>query len=388
MSRRPASGRIAARLLPWFERHGRHDLPWQHELSPYRVWVSEIMLQQTQVATVIPYFVRFLRRFPEMAALAAASQDQVLRLWAGLGYYARGRNLHRAAREVMLRHGGRLPETLEELVALPGIGRSTAGAILALAHGQRQPILDGNVKRVLARVFAVREPPDQASSRLWSLAEECTPPSRIAEYTQAIMDLGATVCTRVRPDCVQCPLKGDCIAFAAGLVDELPARKRRRRRPRRRTHMLLVTRGGRLLLSRRPPRGIWGGLWAPPEFADASAANRWAETTFGSRLRAPRRLPVVTHSFTHFDLDIVPWVLALTGEGRGGRVAGQRWQVIAARTQVGLPAPVARLIRGGLAAGRSRESGNGENGEMRTARPRGGGSRSRALPGGARPAHP
>ncbi|MGQ0430205.1 MAG: A/G-specific adenine glycosylase [Gammaproteobacteria bacterium] len=387
MKRGLAPGRIAAKLLPWFERHGRHDLPWQRNPSPYRVWVSEVMLQQTQVATVIPYFERFLRRFPDPSALAAAPQDEVLRHWAGLGYYARGRNLHRAAREIVARHGGRLPETPEGLLSLPGIGRSTAGAILALAHGRRHPILDGNVKRVLARVFAVRKPPDAAMSLLWSLAENCTPAARVAEYTQAIMDLGATVCTRVRPDCVHCPLRHDCGAFAAGLVDELPARKRRRPRPRRRTHMLFVTQGGRVLLRRRPPRGIWGGMWTPPEFANAASAARWAAVAFGKRAASLRRLPAVTHSFTHFDLDIAPWLLALPGAGKARRRAGERWQALAAPAEVGLPAPVARWVRNGLAAGRVQEPGDGEDGELRAARPRSGGPRSRALSRGTRPAH-
>jgi A/G-specific adenine glycosylase len=205
---------IAPPLLAWFDAHGRRGLPWQQDATPYRIWVSEVMLQQTQVETVIPYFTRFIARFPDIASLAAASTDEVLALWSGLGYYARGRNLHRAAAVVMSVHGGALPETLEDLMALPGIGRSTAGAILALAHGQRQPILDGNVKRVLSRVFAVRDAPGSVASvaRLWALAETCTPATRVAEYTQAIMDLGATLCTRTRPACDRCPLGAGCAA--------------------------------------------------------------------------------------------------------------------------------------------------------------------------------
>ncbi|MGH8249567.1 MAG: A/G-specific adenine glycosylase, partial [Steroidobacteraceae bacterium] len=209
---------VGETLLAWFEAHGRRNLPWQQDPTPYRVWVSEVMLQQTQVETVVPYFARFVARFPNVAALAAAAQDEVLALWSGLGYYARARNLHRAAQEVVKHHDGRLPESLEALMALPGIGRSTAGAILALAHGERHAILDGNAKRVLARVFVVRTPAGSAATaaRLWSLAEACTPAARVAEYTQAIMDLGATVCTRARPACDRCPLAHGCGARAQG----------------------------------------------------------------------------------------------------------------------------------------------------------------------------
>ena len=213
-----APAKLAAALLPWFDAHGRRDLPWQVNPTPYRVWVSEVMLQQTQVETVKPYFERFMARFPDVAALAQAPQDEVMRLWSGLGYYARARNLHRAAMEILELHGGRLPETFAELIALPGIGRSTAGAILALARGERHAILDGNVKRVLTRVFLVEEPPESAAGlkKLWALAEACTPDGRVAEYTQAIMDLGATVCVRSNPACDRCPLASGCRAFATG----------------------------------------------------------------------------------------------------------------------------------------------------------------------------
>jgi A/G-specific adenine glycosylase len=363
---------IAPQLLNWFDVHGRRGLPWQENATPYRVWVSEVMLQQTQVETVIPYFTRFIARFPDIASLAAASADEVLTLWSGLGYYARGRNLHRAAAVVVSRHGGALPETLEDLVALPGIGRSTAGAILALAHGQRQPILDGNVKRVLSRVFAVRDVPGSAaySTRLWTLAEACTPATRVAEYTQAIMDLGATLCTRRRPACDRCPLAAGCAAHALDLVEELPARRARAPRRRKRTQMVFVVHDGRLLLQRRPAQGIWGGLWSPPEFADARAARRWWQSRFGSAAGKGRRLPAVRHAFTHFDLDIEPWVVPL----RRARAAGADavWQELRATADIGLPAPVARLMAEGL---------DGQDGAMRDARPRGGRPRARALSG-------
>ncbi|HXV41077.1 MAG TPA: A/G-specific adenine glycosylase [Steroidobacteraceae bacterium] len=382
----PQPQTIARKLLPWFRRHGRHDLPWQRNPTPYRVWISEVMLQQTQVATVIPYYERFLRRFPDAKSLAAARQDEVLGLWAGLGYYARARNLHRAAREIVARHGGTLPRTLEGLMALPGIGRSTAGAIMALAHGARHPILDGNAKRVLARLFLVREPPDTAGAALWALAEQCTPATRVAEYTQAIMDLGATLCTRARPACDRCPLREECGARAAGLVDELPARRQRRPRIIKRTHMVYVQKGGRVLLRRRAAKGIWGGLWAPPEFADAREARLWCKGFIADAV--PRRLPVLRHSFTHFDLDISPWVLEIP---RGGSVRagqGERWLTPGVDARLGLPAPVARLLAAGLSNGDgAKESANGQDGEMRVARARGGRPRSRAVPRGAGPAH-
>ncbi len=380
----PQPAVIAARLLRWFGRHGRHDLPWQRNPTPYRVWISEVMLQQTQVETVIPYFERFMRRFPDIATLAAARQDEVLHLWSGLGYYARGRNLHRAAQIVVAPHGGRLPETLPELMALPGIGRSTAGAILALAHGQRHPILDGNVKRVLARVFLVREEPwtPAGSARLWQLALDCTPGLRVAEYTQAIMDLGATVCTRTQPDCRHCPLRRECGALAAGAVEELPARRIRKARRLRRTHMILVVQDGRVLLRQRPEQGIWGGLWAPPEFEDARSARNWCAKEFSTR--PLRRLPALRHSFTHFALDIEPQVLDLGTRRRApGAAPGSVWYRCDQPQSIGLPAPVAELIRQSLAAGSGgkRKSGHGENGAVRAARTRGGGPRPPAVPG-------
>ena len=364
--------KLAAALLPWFETQGRRDLPWQTNPTPYRVWVSEVMLQQTQVETVKPYFERFMARFPDAAALAEAPQDEVMRLWSGLGYYARARNLHRAAIEVLEQQGGRLPETFESLTALPGIGRSTAGAILALARGQRHPILDGNVRRVLARVFLVEEPPDSTAGlkKLWALAEACTPHARVAEYTQAIMDLGATVCGRSNPACDRCPLAFGCRALAAGRAQELPVARRRAARRLRRTHMVFVLAGGRVLLERRPSRGIWGGLWAPPEFADAQSAEAWLAGGFGAAARRPAQLPLVRHAFTHFDLDIEPWVIELGGKGGGVGDGDARWHELASVPAVGLPAPVARLLE---------EIRNGSNGPVRQARPRSGRPRSVAV---------
>jgi A/G-specific adenine glycosylase len=364
---------IAGRLLPWFDTHGRHDLPWQSEATPYRVWISEVMLQQTQVETVKPYFERFMARFPDVATLAAAPQDEVMMLWSGLGYYARARNLHRAATAVVARHGGELPETFDALIALPGIGRSTAGAILALARGQRHPILDGNVKRVLARVFLVEDAAESSAGlkKLWALSEAATPHARVAAYTQAIMDLGATVCTRAQPACERCPLADGCAAFAAGRTAEVPAARRRAPRRLKRTHMLFVLAAGRVLLERRPPQGIWGGLWSPAEFADEDALEGFVASRFGA-VGPLRRLATVQHAFTHFDLDIEPWVVELATE-RGAAAEGEaRWVALGATEAVGLPAPVARLLE---------ELKHGANGPVRETRPRGGRPRESAVSG-------
>ena len=371
MSLDPA--RLADALLPWFDAQGRHDLPWQSDPTPYRVWVSEVMLQQTQVDTVKPYFERFIARFPDPAALAAASADEVMGHWSGLGYYARARNLHRAAQEIVARHDGQLPASLDDLMALPGIGRSTAGAILALAWGQPHPILDGNVKRVLARAFLVEEAPDSSAGlrRLWQLATAATPTERVAAYTQAIMDLGATVCTRANPDCTRCPLANGCAALAAGRTDALPVAKRRAPRRERSAHFVFVVAGDRVLLERRPPRGIWGGLWAPPEFPDAEAA----EAFMAGRFERPRLPGGCRPSGMHSLISISRsspgcsnWALrrALVAEGES------RWHELAALEAVGLPAPVARLLE---------ELRDGQNGSLRETRPRGGRPRATAVPG-------
>ena len=346
-TKRRTDGDVAQRLLAWYDRHGRKDLPWQHPRTPYRVWLSEIMLQQTQVATVIPYFLRFVEKFASLPALAAAAQDEVLALWSGLGYYSRARNLHRAARLCAERHGGELPRDFDALLALPGIGRSTAGAILAQAFGERHAILDGNVKRVLARFHGVRGWPGspRVEKALWQLAEAHTPTERIADYTQAIMDLGAALCARGRPACGDCPLAADCTAHRDGATAQLPERKPARALPTRSTVMLVLRdRSGRVLLERRPPTGVWAELWSLPEAADADAARR----EFGRELADAeirfRRLTPFVHTFSHYRLDVTPLALDLDGAPRVADTATRRWLHPREAAALGLPAPVRKLI--------------------------------------------
>ncbi len=300
---------FSATLLDWFVHNGRKDLPWQQSRDPYAVWVSEIMLQQTQVATVIPYFRRFLERFPDIETLARASIDEVLHLWTGLGYYARGRNLHRAAQVIAASHNGHFPRTLEAACALPGIGRSTAGAILAFAYGQRHPILDGNVKRVLARYHGVSGWPGARAveRQLWALAEAHMTEAQIENYTQAIMDLGATICRRIRPDCGSCPLDRGCVAFSQGNPGDYPGSARRRPLPVKQVQMILLRdRQGKVLLQQRPPSGVWGGLWGFPECDPTVDASTWCRTAFGLEIALDAPWPLLRHRFSHFRLDITP----------------------------------------------------------------------------------
>lgn len=345
------SSAFAHALLSWYDRAGRKHLPWQQGRTPYRVWVSEIMLQQTQVATVVPYYERFMARFPDVHALASAPVDEVLHLWTGLGYYARARNLHRAAQQVVTQYDGEFPHTLDEMQALPGIGRSTAGAILALARAQRHPILDGNVKRVLARYFAVHGYPGEAAveRQLWAYAEQCTPHTRIGEYTQAIMDLGATVCVRTRPACDLCPVRERCAARLSHLQASLPTPRPRKARPKRRAFALIVVRqDGAVLLERRPAVGLWGGLWTLPQFETADAALAWlqARSLCHEFSLIERDLPVYNHAFTHFDLALQPWVLRLPTPG--GSLADAEhlcWYDPAQPQRIGLSKPALDLMK-------------------------------------------
>ncbi len=341
--------RFARDLLDWHAVHGRHDLPWQLDPTPYRVWISEIMLQQTQVSAAIPYYRRFLRRFPSLERLAAADVDDVMHQWSGLGYYARARNLHRAAGIVMREFGGKFPDNLDAIMSLPGIGRSTAGAILAFCHGQRHPILDGNVKRVLARCFAVPGYPGDApvANVLWELSDRLTPEKGVAQYTQAIMDLGATVCTRSRPDCDACPLVTDCLAFEQGDPAAYPGRRAKPERPLREVQMLLIEdAAGNVLLEKRPPTGIWGGLWSLPE---APAGKRRPACPLpGVRMLAAGPDPEpLRHGFTHFELLIRPRRYRLTGPVDGVMDGDSHlWYNPLEPQPVGLPAAIRRLLSG------------------------------------------
>ena len=338
---------FAARLLAWYDLHGRHDLPWQQGRNLYRVWVAEIMLQQTQVTTVIPYYKNFLQKFPNLKQLALADQDQVLQAWAGLGYYSRARNLHRAAQTVQQEHAGRMPRDIDGLLALPGIGRSTAAAILSQVLDQRHAILDGNVKRVLARYHAVDGWPGQSAvaDSLWQLAEQHTPHERNADYTQAIMDLGATLCTRSKPACERCPLQADCRAHAQENETAYPGKKPRRSLPVKTTRfLLLLNSDGHILLEKRPPSGIWGGLWSLPETeleddTDEVCASRW-----GLALASSSDLPGFRHTFSHYHLDIQPVKCVLEDRADAVRDTNEITWHRPGDTLPAVAAPVAKLL--------------------------------------------
>lgn len=342
---------FAQRLIAWQRQCGRHDLPWQTGADAYAVWVSEIMLQQTQVDTVIPYYRRFLERFPDLAALAGARLDDVLALWSGLGYYARARNLHAAAREILERHGGCFPRRFEDILELPGVGRSTAAAIAALAHGERRAILDGNVRRVLCRLYGVEGWPGErgVEAWLWRLAESLLPERDIGAYTQGLMDLGATVCTRNRPRCDVCPFAAECVAACQGRQSELPNPRPRKALPQRATAMLVLRHGTEILLERRPPVGIWGGLWSLPECAADEDPARAAER-LGCRTGAARPMPTLIHDFTHFRLQIRPWLLTVHRLTAAGEPGLRVWLSPEEASRSAVPTPVRRLLAG-LAAG-------------------------------------
>lgn len=343
---------FARALVDWQRTHGRNDLPWQNNLDPerkpYRVWLSEIMLQQTQVDTVIPYFERFVQRFPDVAALASAPLDDVLALWSGLGYYARARNLHRAAQRVISDYDGRFPRTAAELVQLPGIGRSTAAAIAAFCFGERVAILDGNVKRVLARHFGIEGFPGARAveQEMWALAESLVPDHGADIYPQAIMDLGATVCTRSRPRCLHCPVQTNCMARRHGRQAELPTAKPRKAVPQRDSAMLLLRADDHVLLEQRPASGIWGGLFSLPELAQGEDAAQLLQRRFGlSDAPAASALAPVRHSFTHFSLTIQPWLVELEKLPHALNEANHVWVALSTLESIGLPAPIRRLLK-------------------------------------------
>jgi A/G-specific adenine glycosylase len=337
-------------LLAWFEVHGRHHLPWQVNPTPYRVWVSEVMLQQTQVATVIPYYERFMARFPDVTSLAQAPLDEVLHLWTGLGYYARARNLRACAQALIAHHGGEFPNDLEAVNALPGIGRSTAGAILALSRGQRHPILDGNVKRVLARVFGIAGDPSSAAvlERLWTQSEACTPMANVAAYTQAIMDLGATVCSRTNPACTVCPMSVGCVAAMEGRQEELPGAKQKRVRGSREATLLIAETGRdgavAVWVERRPPAGLWGGLWSPPQFESEFAALDWCRREIGEPESRSQGLAPIHHAFTHFDLRLNPIRVRCRPHAGVQEGEDRLWYALGAPPKVGLPQPIVKLF--------------------------------------------
>ena len=348
MSRSPQD--FAASLLAWYDDNGRKHLPWQKNRSPYRVWISEIMLQQTQVGTVIPYFQRFVARFPDVETLAAAEQDEVLHLWSGLGYYSRGRNLHATARRVVSEHRGKLPGDIDGWQALPGIGRSTAGAILALSRGERHAILDGNVKRVLCRYHGIDGWPGESrtAKTLWALAEAHTPGRRVAAYTQAIMDLGATVCIRRRPRCPACPLRRRCRARLDGATHAIPAPRPKKPRPLKRTRFLILRDEDQsVLLERRPPSGVWGGLWGFPECPPQADPARACAERFGLKPGRASFLQPRQHGFTHFRLEIEPVLLEVDANAKANRImeAGSvLWYKGASSKRLGLAAPVGRIL--------------------------------------------
>lgn len=344
---------VAGRLIDWQRQHGRNHLPWQSTQDPYRVWLSEIMLQQTQVSTVLGYYERFLARWPSVHELAHADIDEVLNAWAGLGYYARARNLHACAQQVVEKFGGAFPTDSATLATLPGIGQSTAAAIAAFCFGERAAILDGNVKRVLARQHAIQADPSKATTiqLLWQLARQQLPtesltqrvPDAMARYTQALMDLGATVCTRQQPQCDRCPISKACQAHQTGLAEQLPLRRIARARPMRDMHLLWLSRDNQVLLERRPDRGIWGGLWCLPAFETESALQSWCEQT-GIPISALRPMATLTHDLTHFRLMMTPWRAQGLWPVEPVDRPTARWMDSRELNGVGLPKPIGVLL--------------------------------------------
>jgi A/G-specific adenine glycosylase len=359
---------FAARIIRWQQQHGRHDLPWQNTRDPYRIWLSEIMLQQTQVSAVIPYYLKFLQCFQSVSELAAAPEEAVMQHWAGLGYYSRARNLHRAAQQVMQQHGGAFPREREALAQLPGVGRSTAAAIAALAFGEREAILDGNVKRVLARHAAIEGHYSQRAVelQLWALAEQRLPvaeqgsamgdASGIEAYTQGLMDLGSMLCTRGKPDCASCPVNSDCLALAQGRQASLPTPRPKKLLPQRQTVMLLLEHQGEWLLEKRPPSGIWGGLWCFPELAlgdwthvpaspPPELLQAHCQQQLGCVVTELQRLEPLQHGFTHFGLLIHPVVCRIAQRTPQLAQPGQLWLTLSDAQGAAIPAPVKKLLQ-------------------------------------------
>jgi A/G-specific adenine glycosylase len=337
---------FAVTVVDWQRRFGRHHLPWQNIEDPYRIWLSEIMLQQTQVSAVVPYFERFVARFPTLEDLASATEDAVLSEWSGLGYYARGRNLHRAAQRVLAEHGGRFPERFEDILHLPGVGRSTAGAIAVFAFGQRFPILDGNVKRVLARCFGVEGYPGltEVAARLWTLAEQLLPTDGIKAYTQGLMDLGAEVCRRSRPLCSQCPLRTRCVAHTQDRVAALPAPRPKKPRPQRAVVMLIMQCDGDVLMEKRPSPGIWGGLWSFPETENLGDATGVGLAVYGLEVQSVTPMTPIVHGFTHFSLTITPALCRVSAREMQAQAPGRVWTPPDEALQKAIPVPVRKIV--------------------------------------------
>lgn len=344
---------FSTKLLAWYDLHGRHDLPWQEDMTPYRIWVSEIMLQQTQVQTVMAYYQKFMARFPSLAALASATQDEVLTYWAGLGYYARGRNLHKAAQMIVADFNGEFPGEFDKILSLPGIGRSTAGAIMSLAFKKRMPILDGNVKRVLCRFKAIESWSGEKKTEqiLWQMAEELTPKDRFDDYTQAIMDLGATLCKRSKPMCTDCPVKSECMAFEENRVNQLPVSKPKKDKPTRHVKLLCVfSKQGDWALYQRPSKGIWGGLWSFPEFTENRDIEGFIQDIIERKIETNHfakdlvKWPEFKHSFTHYHLMIEPWFLSCERQDLNRDSNELSWVDAKALETLGLPAPIQKII--------------------------------------------
>lgn len=337
---------FANRLIIWQKVHGRHDLPWQNTTDPYAIWVSEIMLQQTQVSAVIGYYAKFMARFPTITTLASATQDEVLQHWSGLGYYSRARNLHNAANTIMDEHSGNFPQDFETMQTLSGIGRSTAAAIASFAFNQVQTILDGNVKRVLTRYFAITGWPGtpKIEKQLWALAERLLPRTEMVAYTQGLMDLGATLCTRSKPKCGSCPLSSSCEAYNLNLAGILPTPKPRKAIPEKQITMLILMHGNEVLLEKRPPTGIWGGLWSFPE---TEATDDFAATSlekFGMAVQIGQPLPILSHTFTHFKLHILPQPLQALKPPSQAKESGQVWLSIEDAIGAAIPTPVRKIL--------------------------------------------
>lgn len=338
---------FSSQLIAWQKQHGRHDLPWQNTTDPYAIWVSEIMLQQTQVSAVIGYYSKFMQRFPTIADLANAAQDEVLQHWSGLGYYSRARNLHNAAQTIMDEHGGIFPHDFDTIQTLPGIGRSTAAAIASFAFNQVQTILDGNVKRVLTRHFAIEGWPGtpKIEKELWLLAEQLLPQTDMVAYTQGLMDLGATLCTRSKPQCMRCPLTASCAALQQQRVNQLPTPKPRKAIPEKNTTMLVLLEGDSVMLEKRPSSGIWGGLWSFPELEADSDYINIAQQRFGVLVQPAAALPGLSHAFTHFKLHITPQPLTVTKRAPQAGEPGTVWLSIEDAVNAAIPTPVRKILQ-------------------------------------------